>query len=214
MSSVRNSYNSVNMPSAQTNNNRNSGWPPINTMPPNNSMNSRSIRNSAKSGNMPSVQTGISRGRNRPPTAASVSSLSSRHTSRGEVPVFPPSPASFTVEGRPSGVGSRAESVYSRGPSAGSQAAFNGLPPDDFADFARQPRSTWHGDKKKKRQVLRVDADNLSTAAKIGILLMGTTPKKLEKVARAGQEKRQRERDRRRMRRGGGDDGALGYFDD
>ncbi|KXX78226.1 hypothetical protein MMYC01_205072 [Madurella mycetomatis] len=206
------------MPSVQTNNNRDSGWPPVNMMTSNNNMNSRSIRNSANSGNMPSTnmpsaQASSSRGRSRPPTAASVS-LSSRHTSRSEVTVFPSSPASFTVEGRTSGVGSRADSAYSRGPSAVFRAAFNGLPPDNFAGSARQPGDNWQSDKKKNKQVLRVDPDNLSIAAKIGIFLLGTTPKKLEKAARVSHEKRQRERDRRRMQRGGGDDGALGCFDD
>lgn len=49
---------------------------------------------------------------------------------------------------------------------------------------------------------LKVDKDSLSAAAKMGIWLMGTTPRKLEKAARAQKDKREWEREEKRARRG------------
>ncbi|GAB1316473.1 hypothetical protein MFIFM68171_06683 [Madurella fahalii] len=177
----------------------NSGYMPSVNMPSNNSMNSRS--------------------RSRASAMSSLSAVSSRHPSRAGDAPFSVSPASF-ASGRGSGpAGSRGGADFSRARSAASGNPFSsGSPPADFTRLVRQHRNSGHSDKKKKKkkkQVLRVDPDNLSTAAKIGIFLMGTTPQKLEKAARAGHEKRQRERDRRRMQRGGGDGGGVfGSFED
>ncbi|KAK4031699.1 hypothetical protein C8A01DRAFT_41856 [Parachaetomium inaequale] len=53
-----------------------------------------------------------------------------------------------------------------------------------------------------KKQVLKLDpSTTLSTTAKMGIWLMGTTPKKMERAARAGRERRGREREGKRMKR-------------
>ncbi|KAK3291559.1 uncharacterized protein B0H64DRAFT_409283 [Chaetomium fimeti] len=51
------------------------------------------------------------------------------------------------------------------------------------------------------RQVLRVNLETMPTAAKMGLWLMGTTPRKMAKAARAQQERREREREARRLLR-------------
>ncbi|KAJ4294688.1 hypothetical protein N0V88_004918 [Collariella sp. IMI 366227] len=75
---------------------------------------------------------------------------------------------------------------------------------DEFTPSANRRRNTekLRSSEKKKKQVLNFEKKDLSTAAKIGIWLMGTTPCQLEKVAKAQQRKRQQEmEDRREDRR-------------
>ncbi|KAK4119231.1 hypothetical protein N657DRAFT_637415 [Parathielavia appendiculata] len=68
-----------------------------------------------------------------------------------------------------------------------------------------------------KNQVLKVNPSTLSTNAKVGIFLMGTTPKKLEKAALALQvrrrwERAEKKRARRERKRGAGaGDGRSGH---
>ncbi|KAG7286754.1 hypothetical protein NEMBOFW57_009068 [Staphylotrichum longicolle] len=57
---------------------------------------------------------------------------------------------------------------------------------------------------------LKVDKDSLSAAAKMGIWLMGTTPRKLEKAARAQKDRREWEREEKRARRGARRGGGRG----
>jgi hypothetical protein len=71
--------------------------------------------------------------------------------------------------------------------------------------------------KSLKNQVLKVDSSSLSTSAKLGIWLMGSSAKKLEKAAEAQKEKRRWEREEKRRRReekgkhGAGGGGAGGF---
>jgi hypothetical protein len=78
------------------------------------------------------------------------------------------------------------------------------------------------GSKSLKDQVLKVDSSSLSTSAKLGIWLMGSSPRKLEKAAEAQKERRRWEREEKRRRRaekgkhgaGGGRAGGFGEVGD
>ncbi|KAK4244763.1 hypothetical protein C7999DRAFT_43636 [Corynascus novoguineensis] len=68
----------------------------------------------------------------------------------------------------------------------------------------RRSSSSFSSDSKsssKRNQVLRVDAAIMPAGVKVGLWLMGTTPRKMEKAARHQREKRARGREEKRARR-------------
>ncbi|KAL2178385.1 uncharacterized protein P884DRAFT_172475, partial [Thermothelomyces heterothallicus CBS 202.75] len=92
--------------------------------------------------------------------------------------------------------------------------------PDSTPGKSGKPssRSSSSSSASLRNQVLRVDAGSMPAGAKVGLWLMGTTPRRMEKAARQQGERRAREREEKRarraarnMRRSESEDGSGGY---
>ncbi|AEO59364.1 hypothetical protein MYCTH_2128417 [Thermothelomyces thermophilus ATCC 42464] len=167
-----------------------------------------------------------------PPPLTAASSVYSQQSNAASVPVSRPRPTSSAffhptatsnpslnrLTARQSGVGidqNREDgAAYAHAPGSST--------PGKSGNKPSSPRSSSSSSTSLRNQVLRVDAASMPAGAKVGLWLMGTTPRRMEKAARQQQERRAREREEKRargaaknMRRsksedGSGGDGRLG----
>ncbi|KAL2172340.1 hypothetical protein VTG60DRAFT_6179 [Thermothelomyces hinnuleus] len=181
---------------------------------------------------MPSANTNHRRSTSRgnpplpPPPLTTASSVYSQQSNAASVPVSRPRPTSsaffhptatsnpslncFTA--RQSGVG-----IDQNREDGAAHARAPGGTPGKSGKPSSSPSSS-SSSASLRNQVLRVDAASMPVGAKVGLWLMGTTPRKMEKAARQQRERRAREREEKRalrearkMRRSKSEDGSGGY---